>query len=404
MVAGEPNLKGYHLPWEKAIIDSRIWDEEHGIFTSSPEMELVLLLVRAALKFRTRDFIRQLLGKPYPSPKSDIFREFDWLVERADVAKVRDFAIRLMSLPIANQIDEIVQKGLSNKRSFYSFRCAVLKELKPYKTYNFLGGRLYRWGREFAYRGLSFMATRFGVLFARRRVPATGGLIITFLGADGSGKSTQARDVVKWLGWKADVAFIYFGSGDGPASPLRKFVMNIKRIGSVFVKSKDNKTSSHSEKSTSTQSTPRRLFFAVWALSLALEKYRSLIKAARARNKGVIIACDRYPQNQIEGFNDGPLLAEWKNDGWLWRKLSILEKKGYAAAELLQPDIVFKLNVSERIAAQRKTDTPTHMITRKINAVQQLTFNQSCTVFEINADQQLDKVTLAIRSAIWNAL
>lgn len=405
MVAGEPNLKGYHLPWEKDIFDSRIWDEEHGIFTSSPEMEMILLLVRAVLKLRTRDFLKQLLGKSYPSPQGDIVREFDWLLERADVAKVHEFASRLMSPKIANQIDKILQKGLSGKRPLHDFRRDVFNELKPYNTYNFVYGRLYRWSREFTYRGLSFLSTRFGILSARRRGPATGGLIIVFLGADGSGKSTQASDVVKWLGWKAGTVFVYLGSGDGEVSLIRKLLVNAKNIitGSR-VKPHLSIEKSKQKRGAPSQGGLKRLYYAFWALSLAREKYVRLLKATRARNKGMIVVCDRYPQNQIKGFNDGPLLTEWQNDSWLWETFFKLEAKAYVLAELLPPDMVIKLNVSEAVAAKRKTDTPTEMINKKIEAVKQLSFEPSCRVIEVDADQELEQVTQIIRHEIWHVL
>ena len=47
----------------------------------------------------------------------------------------------------------------------------------------------------------------------------------------------------------------------------------------------------------------------VWALALAVEKRSKMRRARRARNRGMLVLCDRYPQTKILGFNDGPLLA-----------------------------------------------------------------------------------------------
>jgi hypothetical protein len=62
---GEKQLKGYHLPWEELILSSRIYDNEHHIYIAEPHIEIILLMVRATLKTRTRDRLKSLLGKDY---------------------------------------------------------------------------------------------------------------------------------------------------------------------------------------------------------------------------------------------------------------------------------------------------------------------------------------------------
>ena len=69
LVAGEPHLKGYRLPWESVVLSSRVFLGEHGIYTSCPEVEIILLIVRAALKLRMRDGILALLGRSYPGER-----------------------------------------------------------------------------------------------------------------------------------------------------------------------------------------------------------------------------------------------------------------------------------------------------------------------------------------------
>ena len=51
---------------------------------------------------------------------------------------------------------------------------------------------------------------------------------------------------------------------------------------------------------------------AIWAVVLAWEKRAKLRRAVRARNRGMIVICDRFPQTQVMGYNDGPLLAPWR--------------------------------------------------------------------------------------------
>ncbi len=80
---GEKQLKGYHLPWEELILSSRIYDRTHQIYIAEPNIEIILLIVRAALKVRNRDRLKNLLGYDYF--KGDFIREFNWLKARIDL-------------------------------------------------------------------------------------------------------------------------------------------------------------------------------------------------------------------------------------------------------------------------------------------------------------------------------
>jgi hypothetical protein len=56
----------------------------------------------------------------------------------------------------------------------------------------------------------------------------------------------------------------------------------------------------------------------MWSWSIVREKEARLREAQRARNLGLIAICDRYPQGQIMGLGDGPLLGHWSQHPWGW--------------------------------------------------------------------------------------
>src|SRR5690554_4455713 len=147
LVAGEPNLKGYRIPWEEDVLEHRIFDDASRIYIASPEIELLLLLVRASLKFRTRDALRQWLGKPYPSPRSDILKEYEWLVERVDQDILRSQASRLLSPEIAELIIQLLGKNGFDYEVFHSIRRRVARLFNSYRTYYPLQARVDRWFR-----------------------------------------------------------------------------------------------------------------------------------------------------------------------------------------------------------------------------------------------------------------
>jgi len=409
LVAGEPNLKGYRIPWETEVLAHRVFDETSQIYTASPGIELLLLLVRASLKYRTRNTLRRLLGKQYLNSKSDILREYEWLRERVDRSVLQSHAVRLLSPEIADLISQLLDKENFDLEVFHAIHKLVVRQFRTYRTYGVLQARSYRWLREIYSKVTQILNRRLGTLFVRRRTPATGGLIIALLGADGSGKSTQVKQLTKWLGWKIDVARIYFGSGDGPMSWHRAMLLWLQSVlgRSGRQKEKSNLHEAPSSEPTQHHASPgklRRLFKGLYAISLAYEKRSTLGKATRARNRGMIVICDRYPQNQIVGYNDGPLLTEWLGTGSLWNGLARLEHQLLSVFSAVSPDLVIKLNVSKEVSAFRKTDTPKEMIKRKIEAVLSLRFGPECQIIELNADQSLEEITLAVRINVWKFL
>ena len=408
MVAGEPYIKGYRLPWEKQILDDRVWDSDNEIHTSSPEMELLLLLVRAALKLHVRNIVLRGEGQFL---EGDLRREFDWLLMRVDIPRFERLSSSLLSPSLTSQLMAIVNHPTGNMSLFLRFRKELLTGLAHWRTYPPIYAKCLRWQRELSRRFVRKALQRIGGLSVSRRTPSTGGILIALLGADGSGKSTQAKSLVKWLGWKVDVARVYFGSGDGPMSWHRRVLLAARNVlGRSRAKasaSATNLPAATSDRPTASRPVVRGgpgLFKTLYALSLAMEKRGGIRSAVRARNRGMIVVCDRFPQNQIVGYNDGPLLADCLERGFPWGAAARLEQRLLSVFSEVAPDLLFKLNVSESVAGQRKSDTPKAMIQRKIDAVRALEFGPSCEVIELDADRPLGDITLAVRHQVWKRL
>lgn len=408
MIAGEPYLKGYRLPWERQILADRVWNAEYGIHTASPEMELILLLTRAALKLRTRSVLAARFGAS--AHRGDLKREYAWLLARLDMGRFETLAGSILPAEIVTMMRAVVGERRLDSREFLGLRQALLQYLAPWRTYAPGHARLLRWQRELSRRLLLRLMRRIGMLPVDRRSPVSGGMIVALIGADGSGKSTQANALVKWLGWKIDVAQVYFGSGDGPMSWRRRLLLAAKNVlgrsrvrAGVAASSAESKSDVPAAKQPTTGRAPGP-FKILYALSLALEKRRAIRNAVRARNRGMIVVCDRFPQNQISGYNDGPLLADCLERGFPWGPAARLEQRLLAVFSMVVPDLLFKLNVSESVAGERKADTPKAMIQKKIDAVRSLTFGPGCEIIELDADRPLDEITLTVRRQIWQRL
>src|SRR5690606_11391307 len=116
---------------------------------------------------------------------------------------------------------------------------------------------------------------------ARRRLPE-GGVIIAVLGADGSGKSTVTAELARWLGAQLDTTRIYFGSGQGPASPARRCLEGLASLVKRGVPAARGPAIPIPRgRSTSRARTLGEL---LWISVLSAERRRRAVQARRARN------------------------------------------------------------------------------------------------------------------------
>jgi thymidylate kinase len=233
-----------------------------------------------------------------------------------------------------------------------------------------------------------------------RRVSPRGGICIAFLGSDGAGKSTVSSDTVAWLSQKLDVVPIYFGSGDGPSSVLRYPFLLARR---AFDRGKSS--ADPVRRRSGVRGGLRSIAAVPWALSLSLEKRSKLRRMVRARNRGMIVVCDRFPQNQIANINDGPLLGRLSQSKWgIARALSRWEAVPYAEVQHETPDIVIKLVASPGVALSRRPEMTAEEIETRIGIVRSLRYPETVRVVEVDSDLPLEDVIGSVRSAIWAEL
>ena len=390
LTLGERRLKGYRLPWEKQILATRLHQAPAGIFVTEPNMEMLLLIVRAALKLRLRDYLRAF--SPLSKVSADLQREFAWLKERTSADQVCAIAGELLGSRSIPAMREILEHGPSLGRTV-RLRRTARHVLSEYRTYRSMAGRCTRWLRELEYVWSGVSARYLNRPVPFKRTLPEGGLVIAFAGSDGSGKSTVTARIASWLAWKTEPYCVYFGSGQGRSSLMRAPLLAVHRA-STKVKPPDP--------STSQRGWLRSKLRLIWGLVLAQEKRSKLRCAWRARNHGMIVICDRYPQNEVLGFNDGPLCAEWQTHrSALLRALARWERSPYAWAEQNPPDLVLKLDVSESVALERKPDMTLEELHKRVETVRGLRFGRDVKTVHVNADEPLEHVLLRVKRLIW---
>lgn len=398
MTFGEKHLKGYTANWQKAILERRRYDES-GIFCSSVEDEYFLLIVRIAMKLRKRDFGRKL-GK-------DDRIELAWLKERADVARTVEIAKEFLGSECASEIENLLVADLKNKDQFKKLHRLLKKALKSFTGYSSIGSVYMRTKRELFWL-VGGVKRRLGWSVDKpyRRVSPSGGAVVAFLGCDGAGKSTTLDYVKREFKKKLDVKSEYLGSGDGSSSLLRKPMKIVaKKVGGKGVgHSVDKELDSNRDGKGRASLKARAYSFAkvIWAVTLAKEKKTKLRKISKARNNGMLVLIDRYPQTEIAGYSDGPLLSRYINNNDFYGAAARYERKIYESARINTPDLFVKLIVPTEVAIARKPEMTAEEIDNKKAAVRKMYSNCNCVEIDTSRDKS---VTFGeVMDAIWRII
>jgi len=395
LIVGERLHKNYRIPWETEVLARAIPHPTLPVKILDPLSEAVLLGVRACLELRRLDPVT-LRGWQTALTRFALDRK--QLAETLDRAQLAGRASELLGDDLGAMLtDAIYGEGPLEER--YHLRPAVRRHFAPYRTYNALETRLRSAARaiHWAAGGLNKSYLHLPRSWSRR-APG-GGCVVALIGIDGSGKTTVSAAIRAWLSSEIDVMPVYFGTGDGKPLPLLRPFKLMVALLTPLLKTKP-RGSSHGKVSKDAPGLLYSLLLVVWAAVVAREKRTKLLAAHRGASRGLVVVTDRYPHNEIRGFNDGPLLTRL---AWAPPWLRRWEANTYALAQRLPPDLVIKLIVAPETAARREPDMDSTVIEKRIEAIPRLAFS-GVHVVSINAEQPLAYVTRAVKQEIWRLL
>ena len=397
LIVGERFFKNYRLPWEREFLVTRVLDESTGVFVADPALEWLLLVCRSALKIRWRDrwAARVASGR---GESGALRSEHSWLAARVDPVAPKEHASRLLGPRAGELVGLAIAEDLTFKR-LKRLRRELLRSPKVFRGYRRVPALGHRWARELRWVVGSINRRYLHRPFPYSRSGPGGGTVIAVIGSDGAGKSSVSQLLYSWLGGKVDVIPVYLGSGQGQSSllrwPMRVVLERTRgRTGSASMDPEQRRT--------------RDIGFkrAVWALALAHEKRSKLRMVARARERGFVVICDRYPQTQADGVNDGPLLWTWREStARVKRALARWEDGIYKLAEAIPPDIVVRLLVTPETAAARRPGDDPRELAFRTQLVRDLRFdNAPFGVIDIDAEDDLAAVMLEVKQRLWPAI
>jgi hypothetical protein len=402
LTLGEKFIKGHRLPWEERYLSTRVLDTTHGVYVTEPHLELLVLVVRSVMKLRARDYVLEMLGKPYF--RGGLLRELRWLVHRVDERRLQEVALELVGERAARYLPTILKASPPSIRQLRAFGRRVEPSLDAYRLY----GRLTAARRMAAvewdtalWRGMNWLR---GAPGKSSRTLPQGGLFVALLGVDGAGKSSVAGAIADWLSHEVTVVLTYGGSGKGSASLPRRV---IQRIGALrrWVLRRPAGQQGDAPPLAGEPSRVHALGKLLVTFTLARERRRRAAEIRRARGQGWIVLSDRLPQRQFASLNDGPQLEQWL-DGppGLRRAVARREHAAFRLMELTPPDLVIRLRVSPEVARQRKPETPAELLRTGMEVLRKLRFPTTTRVVDVDAEQPLAQVLLQVKRAVWESI
>ncbi|UCI05473.1 hypothetical protein [Mesorhizobium sp. B1-1-8] len=395
LVVGEPVLRNYQPPWEGLFLASSIPHPALPLRTLDPASEALLLAVRASLELRRRD---PIAFRHWKRLQENFELDRLHVTSRVDRRSFQDLAAKLVNKDLV----EAIAEALFATQSFtarHRLHARIRKELAAYRTYNALESVLRGVGRVILWTAGSLNKQFLHVPRPWSRRAPGGGMVVAVVGIDGSGKTTLVTAIHEWLESEVDVLPMYFGTGHGRPSLL---LLPFKLLVPIATRALGTKPAGSSH-GTVTDRPPGpfyNILLTVWASVLSVEKRMKLVAARRGADRGMVVVADRFPQDQIIGFNDAPLLPRLaKVPAWLRR----FEANSYALARQLPPDLVIKLQTIPEVIMTREPDMDPLVIRRRVSDIQELNFGGT-TVVNLDAGQPLADVIGAAKAAIWRVM
>lgn len=398
LVLGEQFVKNYHLPLESLFLGQI--QMQRGVKIPVPELELAILSVRALLKYRDRDVVKDLLHIRSPGLPDHIRSEIDYLQAQTSGERIQQVLRELDGVVPAEIMSEFLDLVAHAPRAgyrLYKLRRQVRQALRPYQRYSRSTASL-KYFRELSRRK---MVRRFSQ--ERNLTPAGGGQTLALVGVDGAGKSTMLSALHQWLAWRLDVRVYYLGSKQPSIQSelLYLFFRAARRSHRAVSKAlgDENVLSRFLEK-------VRQTFLYSHHLSIGYDRYGRYRAAEHRAAQGSIVLCDRYP---LVAPLDGPMVhldANGQMDA-ITKAFSSWERNLY---DKIQPaDHFIVLNVEPAVSLERKPDHSPEAIEAKYQAVKELVAKAErepdrWRLIHVDANLPYEQVLGRLKARIWEVI
>jgi thymidylate kinase len=400
LILGEQSVKNCRLPLERGFLESS--HTYAGVHIPSPELETIVLTIRALLKYRARQFLKSMLSARRGRMPAHVLNEFEFLLDQTTVESISgvlESQVGFISRDVVLESLSAIRAKPQSGYALYRMRRRLRRELAPFQRYS-RSQALIRYVRaEWASRRrLPFERST-----TRKKTMAEGGTRIAVVGADGAGKSTVVGELTRWLSWRLTVPTYYMGSKQ--SSRVTKLAGWGTRIfGYPYRRSRTliGENNVVSKLLCGLQS----LFQSLHRIGIARDRYGRYVAGRRYASQGALVVYDRYPLEAVriaDRFMDGPQIASMHQNrmGPVVAALSRIEEDIYR--RIRPPDHLFVLQVSPEVSSQRKPDHKPEILEVKSQALNEME-RDGLRITEIDADQPLDRVLLEVKTRLWDLL
>lgn len=119
LLTGLKNVKEQYFPWAKYVLDNSVKHEYLDIMVCRPEIEIVILIARVAIK---KDFLSSIRNIKWGKSER---AEFDYLIKRSELNRIREAARMMLSEKCAEECIELVN-DIDNTTLLKRFRHDIL--------------------------------------------------------------------------------------------------------------------------------------------------------------------------------------------------------------------------------------------------------------------------------------
>jgi thymidylate kinase len=391
LMLGHDLTKNYHLTLEKPLLETAV---RQGSFrVPAPEFELLIFVIRMALKHSTWDVILGGQGKLSRNERE----ELAYLQSRASYNEMYDLLARYLpavSAPLWARCLEALQPGCPPWRRAKTGQ-DLRSSLRAYERKPPVvdaGLKLWRyllWG----VRSRAFS-------FEPRKHFAGGGAMITIVGGDGSGKSTVVNGLYEWLAPEFDTTRVHMGKPRW--SLLTVVVRGLLKVGRSLGLYPFLRAPEVQPLGTPTVAFPGYPWL-LREVCTARDRYRTYLEARRRANEGGLVICDRFPLPQVK-LMDGPQAERMTRNcpqNWFIRTLAATEKRYYRQIEL--PELLIVLRADPELAVKRKTDEDPASVRVRSAEVWGINWD-GVSAHVIDASRPKGEVLTQLKGLVWSQL
>jgi thymidylate kinase len=383
LVVGDDLTKNYRISLENVLLDASVSDGEFRV--PIPELELILLVIRIAVKHSTWDSFIARRSRVSPSA----LEELAFLRDRSDDELVQRLLRQHLPWLRPTAFAECIRSLEPGVGRWSRLRAGqrLAADLSPYARRRRgadLGLKLWR-------RGVGIVRRVVGRPARGKRL-VNGGFFVALVGADGAGKSTVVEGLETWLGKDFSVTRLHLGKPPRSWTTATLTGLNLVRLAVRAALGRRGRPPDSDSR--------LRMLLAV---ATARDRYGAYRKARGTASNGGLVVCDRFPLPQLT-LMDAPRLARTLPPGApsrLGRRLASLERGYYERLAL--PDLLIVLRVEPEVAVARKAEEAPDFVRARSREIWEMTWQQGPARL-VDANRPAADVLATVKELVWSEL